>query len=315
MTWCPVPAALLAFAVSLGGGHVPAQCTTTAPVSPAGAPIAFDLNEAVEIRWTLMPGAPYYTVCSPPVDGFDLRHAPVIKELLPGPQAEFSTTFLINHARTYKVRVLPGNLPPCDPPSPLDHTNEYAISPVAGATPTPTPVVDPEATPAITLDDYVVVGSASIADQAAWLPPITIRNVGSVPLLLYDIQPYGYAPELIVLPDGFVPCTEIAPGGSLTLPLLAKVDYAELAKCSAISVTMLVISNDPDEPDFGADETGCYASYVRTSFAIVQGSLGLSPAPTPAPYVKPTPCPTPTPVPTPSSTAGNNWNQLALASP
>lgn len=301
----------LAICAALCGevAHAQFPCTTLSPLDYQ----EFPLNAPIEIRFTRPFSTSSYFVFSHPDGGVDLQHSPVIKEFRDAEVAEFSTVFQINHPRTYRAMVHFGSLFPCSSPSGQNNWFKVLPDPSVTPTPTPTPVVDPKATPAIKLDAYTVFGSASVADQAISIPPVTIRNEGSVPLEIYDIKPYGYAPELIVLPDGFVPCTIIEPGGSLTLPLLAKADYAELARYYNISVTLLIICNDPDPPEFSfpvPDEMDCYATRLRAQVGVSLESLGLTPQPTPAPYVPPVPCAAPTPTPTPAATVGNNWNLL-----
>lgn len=305
----------LALCAVFCGGVVHAQfsCTTLSPLDDQ----EFPLNAPIEIRFNKPYDTSSYFVYANPEDA-SMSNSPVIKEFRPAEVAEFSTVFQINHARRFRATSQIGSLFLCTAPS--GHNNQFTVlpDPSVTPTPTPTPAVDPKATPAIKLDAYTVFGSASVADQAIAIQPVTIRNEGSVPLEIYDIKPYGYAPELIVLPDGFVPCTIIEPGGSLTLPLLAKADYAELAKYYHISVTMLIICNDPDPPDFSGavpDEMDCYATRLRAHVGISPDSLGLTPQPTPAPYVPPVPCAAPTPTPTPAATIGNNWNLLGNATP
>lgn len=300
----------LAACAAFCGGRVHAQCYILSPLNDA----EFALNQPIEVRWTKR-DTPYYFVYTPPIEGVDMQHSPVIKEFRDADVDEFSTIFIINDPRNYRTSIRIGALSACLPPAGQNSRFTVLPDPSVTPTPTPTPVVDPKATPAIKLDAMTVFGSASVADQAITIQPMTIRNEGSVPLEIYDIKPYGYAPELIVLPDGFVPCTVIEPGGSLTLPLLAKADYAELARLNQISVTLLIICNDPDPPSYGsgANEQGCHTTRLRAQVWVSPGSLGLSPQPTPAPYVPPAPCAAPTPTPTPAATVGNNWNLLGSA--
>ncbi len=285
------------------------SCTTFSPLDDQ----QFALNAPVEIRFNKPTDTSSYYVYAFPDGGVDMQHSPVIKEFRNADVEEFSTVFQINHARGFRVRAQIGSLFVCT--APPGHNNQFTVlpDPSVTPTPTPTPVADPKATPAIKLDAYTVFGTASVADQAIVIQPVTIRNEGTVPLEIYDIKPYGFAPELIVLPNGFVPCTVIEPGGSLTLQLLAKADYAELAKLYHMSVTLLIICNDPDPPQFGGampDEMECYATRLRAQIGVSLESQGLTPQPTPAPYAPPAPCAAPTPTPTPASTIGNNWNLL-----